>query len=41
MIPLHFRQSNSAQQAMEIERPCLQMPLRQPLRMLPRLKTLM
>jgi hypothetical protein len=40
MIPLHFPQSNSVQQAMEIERPCLRMPLRQPLRALRRIKTL-
>src|SRR5271166_4821496 len=40
MAPLHFRQSNSVQRAMEIERPCLQIPLRQPLRSLPRTKTL-
>ena len=35
MAPPHLRQSNSVQQAMEIERPCLQVPLRQPLRLLP------
>jgi hypothetical protein len=40
MARLHFQQSNSVQQAMEIERPCLQAPLRQPLRFLPRTKTL-
>jgi hypothetical protein len=40
MIPLHFRRSNSAPQAMEIERPCLHVPLRQRLRVLRRIKTL-
>src|SRR5208282_1880599 len=40
MIPLPFRQSNSAQQAMEIKRPCLLMPPRRPLRVLRRIKTL-